>query len=239
MEIIPSIDLKAGRCVRLFQGDFQRETVFSDDPVSVALQWQNQGAARLHLVDLDGAAKGAPANKAAIAEILGSLSIPVQIGGGIRTVATAEALIELGADRVVIGTAAVENPDMVRILCAGLGSEKVVVAVDAREGKVATRGWTEDTGVEVMDLVIQMADLGVTRLLFNDISRDGTLTQPNYQANRDLAQRSGMAVLASGGIAALEHISRLKETGVEGAIMGIALYTGAVDLAQAIEAAGS
>ena len=238
MEIIPSIDLKAGRCVRLFQGDFQRETVFSDDPVSVALQWQNQGAARLHLVDLDGAAKGAPANKAAIAEILGSLSIPVQIGGGIRTVATAEALIELGAGRVVIGTAAVENPDMVRILCAGLGSEKVVVAVDAREGKVATRGWTEDTGVEVMDLVIQMADLGVTRLLYTDISRDGTLTQPNYQANRDLAQRSGMAVLASGGIAALEHISRLKETGVEGAIMGIALYTGAVDLAQAIEEAG-
>ena len=238
MEIIPSIDLKAGRCVRLFQGDFQRETVFSDDPVSVALQWQNQGAARLHLVDLDGAARGALANKAAISEILESLSIPVQIGGGIRSVATAEAFIELGAGRVVIGTAAVENPDMVRILCAGLGSEKVVVAVDAREGKVATRGWTEDTGVEVMDLVIQMADLGVTRLLFTDISRDGTLTQPNYQANRDLAQRSGMAVLASGGIAALEHISRLKETGVEGAIMGIALYTGAVDLAQAIEAAG-
>ena len=238
MEIIPSIDLKAGRCVRLFQGDFQLETVFSDDPVSVALQWQNQGAARLHLVDLDGAAQGAPANKAAIAEILGSLSIPVQIGGGVRSVATAEALIELGAGRVVIGTAAVENPDMVRILCASLGSEKVVVAVDAREGKVATRGWTEDTGVEVMDLVIQMADLGVTRLLYTDISRDGTLTQPNYQANRDLAQRSGMAVLASGGIAALEHISRLKETGVEGAIMGIALYTGAVDLAQAIEAAG-
>ena len=237
MEIIPSIDLRSGRCVRLFQGDFQLETVFSDDPVSVALRWQNQGAARLHLVDLDGAARGALANKAAISEILESLSIPVQIGGGIRSVATAEELIKLGADRVVIGTAAVENPDLVRTLCANLGSERVVVAVDAREGKVATRGWTNDTSVEVLDLAGQMAELGVTRLLYTDISRDGTLTQPNYQANQELAQRSGMAVLASGGIAALEHVSRLKETGVEGAIMGSALYTGAVDLAQAIEAA--
>ena len=124
MEIIPSIDLKSGRCVRLFQGDFQRETVFSGDPVSVALRWQDQGAARLHLVDLDGAAQGTPANKAVISEILDSLSIPVQIGGGIRSVATAEALIKLGAGRVVIGTAAVENPDLVRTLCAVLGSEK-------------------------------------------------------------------------------------------------------------------
>ena len=139
MEIIPSIDLKSGRCVRLFQGDFQRETVFSSDPVSVALGWQAQGAARLHLVDLDGAAQGNPANEAAISEILGSLSIPVQIGGGIRSVATAEALIKLGASRVVIGTAAVEDPDLVRTLCASHGSEKVVVAVDARDGKVATR----------------------------------------------------------------------------------------------------
>ena len=238
MEIIPSIDLKSGRCVRLFQGDFQRETVFSDDPVSIALQWQNQGAARLHLVDLDGAAQGTPANKAAISEILDCLSIPVQIGGGIRSVATAEALVKLGAARVVIGTAAVEDPEMVRTLCASLGNEKVVVAVDAREGKVATRGWTKDTSVEVLDLAGQMADLGVTRLLYTDISRDGTLSQPNYQANRELAEKSGMAVLASGGIAVLEHVSRLKETGVEGAIVGTALYTGAVDLLQAIKVAG-
>ncbi len=237
MEIIPSIDLRSGRCVRLFQGDFQRETVFSNDPVSMALQWQNQGAVRLHLVDLDGAAQGAPANKAAISEILDTLSIPVQIGGGIRSLATAEALIRMGTDRVVIGTAAVEDPDLVRALCAGQGSEKVVVAVDARDGKVATRGWTEDTSIEVLDLVNQMADLGVTRLLYTDISRDGTLTQPNYEANEYLAEKSGMAVLASGGIAALEHVTRLRETGVEAAILGTALYTGAVDLSQAIEAA--
>ena len=161
----------------------------------------------------------------------------MQIGGGIRSVATAEALIELGANRVVIGTAAVEDPDLVRTLCAEQGSEMVVVAVDAREGKVATRGWTEDTAVGVMELVYQMADLGVTRLLYTDILRDGTLTEPNYQANQELARKSGMAVLASGGIAALEHVSRLKETGVEGAILGTALYTGAVDLSQAIKLA--
>ncbi|PKB81311.1 MAG: 1-(5-phosphoribosyl)-5-[(5-phosphoribosylamino)methylideneamino]imidazole-4-carboxamide isomerase [SAR202 cluster bacterium Io17-Chloro-G9] len=239
MEIIPSIDLKSGRCVRLFQGDFQQETVFSDDPVAVALRWQNQGATRLHLVDLDGAAQGAPANKAAISEILDCLTIPAQIGGGIRSIATAEALIKLGAGRVVIGTAAVENPEMVRALCAVLGSERVVVALDARDGKVATRGWTEDTSVDVLDLAARMAELGVTRLLYTDISRDGTLTQPNYQANQELAEKSGMAVLASGGIAALEHVSRLKESGVEGAIVGTALYTGAVDLAEAIQAAGA
>ena len=237
MEIIPSIDLRSGRCVRLYQGDFDRETVFSDDPVAMALRWQDQGAGRLHLVDLDGSAQGSPANQEAISKIIDSLTIPVQVGGGIRSVATAEAFIELGAERVVIGTAAVENPDMVRSLCDSHGSARVVVAVDARDGKVATRGWTKDTLVEVLDLVAQMADLGVTRLLYTDISRDGTLTQPNYQANQDLARDSGMAVLASGGIAALEHVSRLKATGVEGAIMGTALYTGAVDLAQAIKAA--
>ena len=223
--------------MRLYQGDFDRETVFSDDPVAMALRWQDQGAGRLHLVDLDGSAQGSPANQEAISKIIDSLTIPVQVGGGIRSVATAEALIELGAERVVIGTAAVENPDMVRSLCDSHGSARVVVAVDARDGKVATRGWTKDTSVEVLDMVAQMADLGVTRLLYTDISRDGTLTQPNYQANQDLARDSGMAVLASGGIAALEHVSRLKATGVEGAIMGTALYTGAVDLAQAIKAA--
>ena len=223
--------------MRLYQGDFDRETVFSDDPVAMALRWQDQGAGRLHLVDLDGAAQGSPANQEAISKIIDSLTIPVQVGGGIRSVATAEALIELGAERVVIGTAAVENPDMVRSLCDSHGSARVVVAVDARDGKVATRGWTKDTSVEVLDLVAQMADLGVTRLLYTDISRDGTLTQPNYQANQDLARDSGMAVMASGGIAALEHVSRLKATGIEGAIMGTALYTGAVDLAQAIKAA--
>ena len=210
------------------------ETVFSDDPVSVALRWQEQGADRLHVVDLDGAAQGNPTNREAISEILKVLSIPVQVGGGIRTLSSAEDLIRRGAARVVIGTAAVDDSELVKELCEAHGSDKLVVAMDTREGMVATHGWTKDTSVNVMDLVNHMADLGVTRLLYTDISRDGTMTQPNYEANHELVKKSGMAVIASGGIADLEHVSRLKLTGVEGAILGTALYTEAIDLSDAI-----
>ena len=234
MEVIPSIDLKAGRCVRLYQGDFNRETVYSEDPVAVAKGWQEQGALRLHLVDLDGATQGEPANRAKIAEIIQMLSIPVQLGGGIRSLETAADLISLGADRVVLGTAAIEDPDMVGDIASRYGSGKVVVAVDARDGMVSTRGWTESTSVGVLNLAEAMAKLGVTRLLYTDISRDGTLTQPNYEANADLVAKSGMAVQASGGIASLDHIRRLKETGVEGVILGSSLYTGSVSLGEAI-----
>ena len=143
MEVIPSIDLKSGRCVRLYQGDYQRETVYSDDPISVALDWQQQGAPRLHLVDLDGAAQGKPANLEVLTQIISTLSIPVQVGGGIRNEGTAQTLITAGADRVVIGTAAVEQPDLVEALCQDHGSSRVVVAVDARDGRVAIKGWTE------------------------------------------------------------------------------------------------
>ena len=236
MEVIPSIDLKSGRCVRLYQGDFSRETVFSEDPVAVAKGWQDQGAARLHLVDLDGAIQGSPANRNKISEILQALFIPVQVGGGIRSLPTATDLIELGADRVVIGTAAVEDPDLLSALTSKFGSQKVVVAVDARDGKVSTRGWSESTGVDVLELAGVVAELGVVRLLYTDIYRDGTLTQPNYAANAELVEKSGMAVQASGGIASLDHIGRLKETGVEGVILGSALYTGAVALGDAIRA---
>ena len=236
MEVIPSIDLRAGRCVRLYQGDFSQETVYSDDPLSVALNYQAQGAPRLHLVDLDGAAQGGQSNRDKISEIIRALSIPVQVGGGVRNFPTAAALIDGGADRVVIGTAAVENPDLARELTSRFGNESVVVALDARDGKVSTRGWTENTDVEVLDLAHAMAHLGVVRLLYTDISRDGTLTEPNYAGNANLVEQSEMAVQASGGIASVAHILKLKETGVEGVILGRALYTGAVDLGGAIEA---
>ena len=239
MEVIPSIDLRAGRCVRLYQGDFSQETVYSDDPMSVAQNYQAQGAPRLHLVDLDGAAQGGQSNRDKITEIIQALSIPVQVGGGIRDFPAAAALIGRGADRVVIGTAAVENPNLAKELTSRFGNERVVVAVDARDGKVSTRGWTETTDVEVLDLAQSMARLGVVRLLYTDISRDGTLTEPNYAANANLAEHSAMAVQASGGIASVAHILKLKETGVEGVILGRALYTGAVDLGGAIEAAAA
>ena len=234
MEIIPSIDLRAGRCVRLYQGDYAQETVYSEDPLVVALSWQEQGASRLHLVDLDGAAAGYPANLPVISAIAGSLDIPVQVGGGIRDRATAESLLSAGAQRVVLGTAAVERPELVRELCAGYGSPAVVVAVDARDGRVAIKGWTETAAMTAPELADRMAGLGVVRLLYTDISRDGTLTGPNFAANAALVKDSGMAVQASGGVARLDHLARLVETGVEGVIIGRALYTGDITLAEAI-----
>ena len=234
MEIIPSIDLRAGRCVRLYQGDYAQETVYSEDPLVVALSWQEQGASRLHLVDLDGAAAGYPANLPVISAIAGSLDIPVQVGGGIRDRATAESLLSAGAQRVVLGTAAVEQPELVRELCAGYGSPAVVVAVDARDGRVAIKGWTETAAMTAPELADRMAGLGVVRLLYTDISRDGTLTGPNFAANAALVRDSGMAVQASGGVARLDHVARLVETGVEGVIIGRALYTGDITLAEAI-----
>ncbi|MAM65964.1 MAG: 1-(5-phosphoribosyl)-5-[(5-phosphoribosylamino)methylideneamino]imidazole-4-carboxamide isomerase [Chloroflexi bacterium] len=237
MEVIPAIDLRLGLCVRLFQGDYQQETVFSDEPVSVALAWQEQGAPRLHLVDLDGAAGGVPVNLEVITSIIHNLTIPVQIGGGIRDLATAESLLSAGADRVVIGTAAVENPSLVEDLCQKHGSQRVVIAVDAKDGLVAIKGWLESTEVKAQDLVEQMALLGVRRILYTDISRDGTLTEPNFEANADLVRTTDMAVLASGGIATLDHVRRLADTGAEGAILGRALYTEAFSLREAIAVA--
>jgi phosphoribosylformimino-5-aminoimidazole carboxamide ribotide isomerase len=239
MEVIPAIDIRAGRCVRLYQGDYQRETVFAEDPVAVALDWQRQGAPRLHLVDLDGAAQGWPANLDAINSILSQLTIPVQVGGGVRDAATADTLLAAGADRVVLGTAAVEDPALVQQLCQRHGSQRVVVAIDAREGQVATRGWRETTSVGVLALAQEMAALGVCRLLYTDISRDGTLTGPNIAATAALVRQTGLAVLASGGVASLEHIRRLAEVGVEGVVLGRALYTGAIKLADALAVAAA
>jgi phosphoribosylformimino-5-aminoimidazole carboxamide ribotide isomerase len=205
--------------------------------VSVALAWQEQGAPRLHLVDLDGAAGGGPVNLEVITSIIHNLTIPVQIGGGIRDLATAESLLSAGADRVVIGTAAVENPSLVEDLCQKHGSQRVVIAVDAKDGLVAIKGWLESTEVKAQDLVEQMALLGVRRILYTDISRDGTLTEPNFEANADLVRTTDMAVLASGGIATLDHVRRLVDTGAEGAILGRALYTEAFSLREAIAVA--
>ncbi len=236
MEVIPAIDLRGGRCVRLYQGDFGRETVYSEDPLAVARQWQEQGAARLHLVDLDGAAQGDPANLDIIEAIVAQSGIPVQVGGGVRSSSTAEKLLSIGVKRVVIGTAAVRNPDLVRQLCQDGGSPRVVVAVDARDGLVAVQGWLEKTSVTAVQLGKRMAELGVERLLYTDISRDGTLSEPNFSANAELVESTGLAILASGGVASLDHITELAKIGAEGVIVGRALYTGDLELPAAIAA---
>lgn len=236
MEIIPAIDLRDGRCVRLYQGDFSKETVFSDDPLTVALGWQAQGAASLHLVDLDGAKQGAPANLSVIHSIVEALEIPVQVGGGIRNRSSAELFLSAGVERVVIGTAAVENPELVSNLCSEVGGDRILVAVDARDGLVTTRGWTAGSQVTAMDLALQMKALGVFRLLYTDVSRDGTMTSPNFEANAQLVSVSQMKVQASGGVSTLSHIRELVKTGAEGAIIGTALYQGTITLQDAIAA---
>lgn len=237
MEVIPAIDLRGGRCVRLHQGDFGRETVFSDDPVAKALQWQEQGGPRLHVVDLDGAATGEPAHLDVISAIVAALDIPVQVGGGIRSASVARAWLEAGVERVVIGTAAVRDPKMVQDVCREHGSGRVVVSIDARDGMVALQGWTEASEVSVLELANRMKGLGVQRLLYTDIARDGMLTGPDIDTNARLVQETGMGVLASGGVSSVEDIRRLAPAGVEGVIVGRALYTGAVSLPDAVAGA--
>ena len=239
MEVIPAIDLKDGACVRLYQGDFEQTTVFSTNPAETALRWQDAGAPRIHVVDLDGSRSGIPTNLESIRAIVDAVSVPLQVGGGVRTAETAQALLAAGVERVVLGTAAVEDPALVQQLCRRWGAERVVVAVDARKGRVAIRGWTEDTPVDATDLVKEMAVLGPQRFLYTDISRDGTMTAPNFDAVAAMVQNTGLAIIASGGVTSLDDLCKLAQTGAEAAIVGRALYEGSLDLAEAIAASAT
>jgi phosphoribosylformimino-5-aminoimidazole carboxamide ribotide isomerase len=233
MEIIPAVDIKDGKCVRLYQGDYRQETVFSEDPVSVALNWQAQGAGRLHLVDLDGAASGEPRNIAVVEAIVKQVSLPVQLGGGIRDEATVAKLLAIGINRVILGTAAVENSELVERLCQKYGGA-IVVGIDARDGRVATHGWKKGTEVVALALGRRMAATGVSRFIYTDIKRDGTLTEPGFEAIAEMVKVVNLPIIAAGGISALSHLRKLKELGVEGAIVGKALYTGDISLREAL-----
>ena len=239
MEVIPAIDLRGGRCVRLYQGDYNRETVFSDDPLEVARRWVKSGARRLHVIDLDGARSGEQPNAEAAYRIAGEAGVPVQLGGGIRSIESARQAIERGIDRVLMGTAAVENPDLLRELVGELGAERVVVTVDARDGKVALNGWTQTSEVEAEQLIRDMRGVGVSRYLYTDISRDGTLSGPNFDALHGLTAIPDVKIIAAGGISSVEHLLRLSEIGVESAVVGTAIYTGDIDLGQAVTALGT
>jgi phosphoribosylformimino-5-aminoimidazole carboxamide ribotide isomerase len=232
MELIPAIDIKDGRCVRLYQGDFSRVTVFGDDPVAVARGWYDAGATRLHVVDLDGARQGRPVHTALIRAIVDAIPIPVQLGGGLRDAAAVAQALELGVARAIIGTAAVEDPDLVATLVARHGAA-IIVGVDARDGLVATAGWTRAATVRATTLVEQMAALGVARIIYTDIARDGTLTAPNYAATAELIAPHGPAIVASGGVGAVDHLIQLRAIGVEGVVIGRALYTGDLSFADA------
>ena len=234
MYIIPSIDIKDGKCVRLYQGDFERMTVYDDDPTAVARRWAEQGAQMIHVVDLDGARVGHPINTHIIVEIVQSVNVPVQIGGGLRDEPAVLAALGLGVARVVLGTAAVLQPDLIERLVSRYGDE-IAVGVDARNGVVATAGWTEQSQVTAPELIDHMAALGVRRVIYTDIARDGTLSEPNFAATAALVRPQGPLIIASGGVGKLEHLRQLADVGVEAAIVGRALYTGDIDLREAIE----
>jgi len=234
MEIIPAIDLKGGKCVRLYQGDYNQETVFSQDPVDVAKHWQSLGARRIHIVDLDGAAKGKICHFDVIASIADAVKIPIQVGGGIRTIKSIERLLGVGVERVILGTVAIEKQDMVEEGCKRYGS-RIIAGVDARNGYVATRGWIESSKITAVELIQCMKSIGVGRFIYTDISRDGTLTEPNFDAIDELVSAVDAKIIAAGGIASIEHLRKLSALGVEGAVVGRALYTGHVDLKEALK----
>lgn len=233
MDIIPSIDLRNGKCVRLYKGDYHRETVFSDDPLDVALKWQSMGAPRLHIVDLDGAASGEIGNLEIIRNITSAMLIPVQLGGGIRHIETIQGLLKAGIDRVVLGTAAVEFPNLIAEACSRY-RDSIVVGIDARNGQVATHGWVKDTGLTAVGFARSMMEIGVRRFIYTDIERDGTLTEPNFNAIGDMVNSIKLPIIAAGGVSTVEHLKRLQKLGVEGAIIGKALYTGDIDLKESI-----
>ncbi len=236
MLVIPAIDLKGGRCVRLYQGDMDRATVYSDDPVATALRWQSEGAERLHVVDLDGAVSGAGVNTTTIEQICAALSIPVQVGGGIRTVAAAVHLFASGVHRVILGTIAYRQPAIVAEACQRFPG-RITVGIDARAGKVAVQGWTEGTELDAVSLARQCATMGVSEIVYTDIARDGTEQGVNVDATLALAHAVALPIIASGGVASssdIERLAPLSKEGIAGVIVGRALYTGAVTLAEAI-----
>jgi phosphoribosylformimino-5-aminoimidazole carboxamide ribotide isomerase len=238
MEIIPAIDLRAGRCVRLVQGDYGKETVFSDDPVEMARHWEEQGAPRLHVVDLDGAREGQPRNLSVVADICAAVAIPVQLGGGIRDELIASRALDLGVQRVIIGTAALDRA-VARRLAASLG-ESLVAGIDARDGMLAVRGWLEATRRKATDLARDLVALGFRWIVYTDIASDGMLKGANVPAMREMIAAVPEArVIASGGVTTVEDVRKLKEAGAAGAIIGMALYTGRLSLQDALEAAAS
>ena len=235
MEVIPAIDLRGGRCVRLVQGDYDREIVFSDNPVSIARNWAEQGAPRLHVVDLDGAREGRPVNANVVQTIIEAVDLPVQVAGGVRDHDAVDTWLAAGADRVVLGTAAVRDREFAAEAARRHG-ERIVVSIDARDGVVATEGWREGTGEQAEALLLRLAALGVRRFVCTDIARDGTLTSPNFEAVEALVKASPAAIIAAGGVAEVAHLVRLAQLGVEGAIVGLALYDGRVKLPEALAA---
>lgn len=237
MQLYPAIDIRQGRCVRLVKGRRDQETVYGDSPAEVALRWKSHGATFLHIVDLDGAFSGEAGNRTSVVAILEQADMPVQLGGGIRTPEAVESWLALGVRRVILGTAAVERPDMVRRAVEEWGPERIVVGIDSRAGRVAVNGWTSGGSCSSLELAEAMKEAGVCRIVYTDIDRDGTMNGLNTGSTARLARESGLRVIASGGVATLDDLERAAGAaadGLEGVVLGKSLYEGTIDLSEAV-----
>ena len=233
MKLYPAIDIKNGQCVRLRQGVFDDTTVYADEPYKVAMEFEAAGAKFLHIVDLDGALKGMGANDAALKKIVEHVNIPVEIGGGIRTMEDIEHRLSLGVTRVILGTKAVESPEFVKEAVEKFGAEKIVVGIDAKDGMVAIKGWETISNADAVTLALSMKDLGVKTIIYTDISKDGMLCGPNFAQTARMVEVTGMDIVASGGVSCMDDLIQLDGIGVEGAILGKAIYEKRVDLKEA------
>ena len=235
MQLYPAIDLKNGQCVRLKQGEFKEITVYSDKPEEIAALWQEQGATYLHLVDLDGALAGHSVNEEVIRKIVNTVSIPVEIGGGIRSEAAIASMLSLGVARVIIGTKAVKQPEFIRDMIEKFGADRIVLGVDAKDGMVVVEGWETVSEITASELCSRMKEYGIRHIVYTDISRDGMLIGPNVAYTKKLTDETGLDVIASGGMSSMEDLRQLYEAGVQGAIIGKALYEKRIDLAEAVK----
>lgn len=234
MQLYPAIDMKGGKCVRLTQGLFEHVKIYSDTPAEMAKLWVSQGATFLHLVDLDGALAGHSVNETAIREIVQSVTVPLQLGGGIRSAETVEAMLSLGITRCIIGTRAVQQPEFIRELIKQFGPERIVVGIDAKDGMAATEGWERVSSLTALDLCRQMKAFGVKHIVYTDISRDGMMTGPNISYTKRLTDETGLDIIASGGVSCMDDLIRLQNQGIHGAIIGKALYEHKISLPDAL-----
>lgn len=235
MKLYPAIDIKNGECVRLKQGKFHDVSVYSESPVKMAKLWEDQGASYIHVVDLDGALQGESANGKAIEEIVKGVNIPIQVGGGIRTLEDIEYKLSLGVDRVIIGTQAVKNPDFVKEAIEKFGPEKIVVGIDAKEGRVAIEAWEKTSEKQAVELALTMKEFGVKTIIYTDIAKDGMLQGPNVLHTQDMIEKTGLDIIASGGVTTIKDLEKLKEIKSYGAIIGKALYEDRIELKEAVE----
>ena len=233
MKLYPAIDIKNGQCVRLQQGLFDATTVYSNEPFEVAKQFEAVGAKFLHIVDLDGALQGMGANDEALAQIIKNVTIPLEIGGGIRTMQDIEHRLNMGVTRVILGTKAVESPEFVKEAIATFGADKIVIGIDAKDGMVAIKGWETISNVDAVTLALSMKDLGVKTIIYTDISKDGMLCGPNFVQTAKMVEATGLDIIASGGVSSMQDLEQLEKIGVEGAILGKAIYEKRVDLKEA------